>query len=103
MPPKIPPLRVVGAPPVERGTAAAESWSTSVEPFRNNFVHHNLRDGIWYDTDKSGYAYVLVHGAGGTDVDNIARRLEGHVTNLESVPERIRRLGLAPPEGPTAA
>jgi hypothetical protein len=60
-------------------------------------------DGIWYDTDKSGYAYVLVHGAGGTDVDKIARRLEGHVTNLESVPERIRRLGLAPPEGPTAA
>jgi parallel beta-helix repeat protein len=22
--------------------------------FRNNFVHHNLRDGIWYDTNADG-------------------------------------------------
>ena len=27
--------------------------------FRNNFVHHNLGDGIWYDSDNTG---ALVEG-----------------------------------------
>jgi parallel beta-helix repeat protein len=26
--------------------------------FRNNFVHHNLRDGIWYDTSTGGGALI---------------------------------------------
>ena len=26
--------------------------------FRNNFVHHNLRDGIWYDTSTTGGALI---------------------------------------------
>ena len=26
--------------------------------FRNNFVHHNLRDGIWYDTNTNGGALI---------------------------------------------
>ena len=26
--------------------------------FRNNFVHHNLRDGIWYDSNTSGGALI---------------------------------------------
>jgi hypothetical protein len=60
-------------------------------------------DGVWFDTDKSTDAYVLVHAARGTDVEEIARRLDGNVTNLESVPERIRKLRSEPPEGPSAA
>ena len=27
--------------------------------FRNNFVHHNIRDGIWYDTNNAG---ALIEG-----------------------------------------
>jgi hypothetical protein len=60
-------------------------------------------DGMWFDTDNSADAYVLVHGNRGTKVDEIARRLEGTVTNLESVPERIRTQRMSPPEGPSAA
>jgi parallel beta-helix repeat protein len=26
--------------------------------FRNNFVHHNLRDGIWYDTNSNAGAVI---------------------------------------------
>ncbi|HEU5255967.1 MAG TPA: right-handed parallel beta-helix repeat-containing protein [Vicinamibacterales bacterium] len=26
--------------------------------FRNNFVHHNLRDGIWYDTNPNGGSVI---------------------------------------------
>ena len=26
--------------------------------FRNNFVHHNLRDGIWYDTNSNAGALI---------------------------------------------
>jgi parallel beta-helix repeat protein len=26
--------------------------------FRNNFVHHNLRDGIWYDTNENAGALI---------------------------------------------
>ena len=60
-------------------------------------------DGIWFDTDKAQYAYVLVQSTRGTNIDEIARRLEGSVTNLESVPERIRKLRGSSSEGPSAA
>jgi hypothetical protein len=60
-------------------------------------------DGVWFDTDEPQYAYVLVHGAEGKHAEAIAGRLKGKVTNLESVPERIRSLRNPPPEGPSAA
>src|SRR4030095_7281430 len=31
--------------------------STNVA-FRNNFVHHNIRDGIWYDTNPNAGALI---------------------------------------------
>jgi parallel beta-helix repeat protein len=56
--------------------------------FRNNFVHHNLRDGIWYDTNPSGgsliegnrvedngrIGIVFESSSGGTIRNNAVRR-----------------------------
>ena len=56
--------------------------------FRNNFVHHNLRDGIWYDTNPNGgsviegnrvedngrIGIVFESSSGGTIRNNAVRR-----------------------------
>ena len=42
--------------------------------FRNNFVHHNVGDGIWYDGDNTG---ALVEGNRVEDNGRIRHLLRG--------------------------
>jgi hypothetical protein len=84
----------------------------NIAEFRNN--PHGFEQWVWWIVTSRGGsfsavyfnarsktdAYVLFDSNDATDVDGIVEELQGTRTDLETVPEHHRNLGLAPPPPP---